>query len=225
MDLGKLTLIIPAKKEHESLPVVLKELIKFDLNIIVVMPCNDNLTFESIKNFDCIKVFQKNDGFGSAIIEGLSKSSTEFSCIFNADGSFDPKYLKEMLQILSNKNLDFIISSRYQNEGGSDDDTFITSLGNFFFTRLCNFLFNLKCTDVLYNYILGRTKSFNSLNLIQRDFTFCVEIILKAKINGFKYENFTSYERSRLKGTKKVNEFRDGMLILIYIIKKFLKIK
>ena len=36
-----LTLLIPAKKEKESLPVVLKEIKKFDCNIKVILEKND----------------------------------------------------------------------------------------------------------------------------------------------------------------------------------------
>ena len=45
-------------------------------------------------------LFQEQDGYGSAIIEGLLNSKTEYSCIINADGSMDPKYLNSMLENL-----------------------------------------------------------------------------------------------------------------------------
>ena len=34
----------------------------------------------------------------------------------------------------------------------------------------------------------------------------------------------TSYERKRLAGEKKVNEFHDGLKILLYMVKSFFKI-
>ena len=72
-----------------------------------------------------MKFDSKRRGFGNALIEGLNYSSTEYSCIFNADGSFDPKYLDEMLK--KNKdNYEFIFSTRYKKPGGSDDDTILT---------------------------------------------------------------------------------------------------
>jgi len=36
------------------------------------------------------------------------------------------------------------------------------------------------------------------------------------------YKEIPSYERKRIAGNKKVNEFRDGFKILIYMIKRFL---
>ena len=89
-----LTLIIPAKNESESLPIFLRELSNLDLNILVVLSKSDIKTIDSIKNFKTAEIlFQNSKGYGNAIIEGINKSVTEYSCIINADGSMDPKYL------------------------------------------------------------------------------------------------------------------------------------
>ena len=47
----KLTLIIPAKSESETLPIVLKELKKKKFNFIIVMDKSDIETINSIKKF------------------------------------------------------------------------------------------------------------------------------------------------------------------------------
>ena len=136
----------------------------------------------------------------------------------------DPLYLKQM-QILC-RNKDLIFGSRYQKPGGgSDDDDIITLIGNYFFTFLGNILFNLKITDILYTYILGKTSSFKKLNLKNSDFRICVELPIKAKLNKFEYSCTPSYERKRIGGKKKVNALKDGLLILTEIVKYFLRIK
>ena len=91
-------------------------------------------------------------------------------CIFNADGSFDPKYLKGMLAEISS-GYDFVFNSRYEGNGGSDDDTFLTYIGNRIFTFICNLFFKLNISDVLFNYAMGKTSAFNSLKLKRKDFT------------------------------------------------------
>ena len=48
----KLTLVIPAKNEPESLPKVLKELESIKVKIIIVIPADDYPTRQSIKNFN-----------------------------------------------------------------------------------------------------------------------------------------------------------------------------
>jgi glycosyltransferase involved in cell wall biosynthesis len=218
-----LTLVIPAKNEAESLPVVLNELKNIEVNKIVVLPEGDNLTLEAIKNFDVKIIYQKGKGFGNALKLGITSVDTKYFCIFNADGSFDPIYLNELRNILINGS-DFVFSSRYLKNGGSEDDTFLTFIGNKFFTTFCNLLFKLNISDVLYTYVMGSTKAYKSLNMIYDDFSFCVELPIKAKLKNYILTHSPSFERSRIAGVKKVNEFKDGFLILISIL-KLLKFK
>tara|TARA_B100000795_G_scaffold268544_1_gene255708 strand:- start:567 stop:1244 length:678 start_codon:yes stop_codon:yes gene_type:complete len=216
----KLTLVIPAKNESESLPKVLKELEYLKIKVIVVIPTDDYLTRQSIKNFDCKIIEEKNGkGYGCALRTGIEKVDTEFFCIFNADGSFDPSYLNNMYEALEKDNVDFIFCSRYEINGGSDDDTFLTYIGNKIFTFLCNILFRLNISDVLYTYVMGKSKKYKLLDLKSDDFSFCVELPIKAKFIGYILSSIPSYERSRIAGIKKVNEFRDGFLILISILR------
>ena len=136
------TLVIPAKFEADSLPVVLEELKKYSVKKIIVMPKNDTLTFKAIKKYNCKIIFQKQNGYGSALIQGILSVTTKYFCIFNADGAFHPKYLKSMRKALDKKN-HFVFNSRYEKKAGSDDDTILTYSGNQIFTFMCNFLFRL----------------------------------------------------------------------------------
>ena len=215
-----LTLVIPAKYEASTLPKVLDELEKFNVKKIITVPKYDKETLEAIKDYDCKIVHQNGEGFGNALIEGIFNVETKYLCIFNADGSFDPKYFNEMIVFLKNE-YDFVFNTRYEKNSGSDDDTFLTYIGNKFFTKLCKILFKLNISDVLFTYVMGKTDAFKKLNLKNNDFTFCIELPVKAKFNNFKSISSPSYERSRLSGKKKVNEFKDGFLILISIIKLF----
>ena len=220
-----LTLIIPAKKEVESLPVFLKEIENYKCKKFVVLQKEDLETKEAINKIKNIKIIeQMNNGFGNALIEGINSVRTKYCCIINADGAMNPKYLDKMRKLCKNK--DFVFATRYQKPGGgSDDDDSITFIGNYFFTIASNFLFNLKISDILFTYILGKTSSFKNLKLKNFDFRICVEIPIKAKFQNMNYTCLPSYERSRIGGKKKVNVLKDGFLILTEIVKYFLKIK
>ena len=87
--MNNLTLIIPAKKEKESLPQVLYELKEYKLNILVILEESDRETIESINNFDCKIIYQSKKGYGNALIEGINKVDTKYFCIFNAEGVMD----------------------------------------------------------------------------------------------------------------------------------------
>ena len=218
-----LTLIIPAKNESESLPVFLEEISSLKYKKLIVLEYGDKSTIKSIKNFSDVEIlYQKNKGYGSALIEGINFAKTQFFCIINADGSMNPKYIEQMLHLVKTNNLDFIFASRYNNDqSGSDDDNLITLVGNYIFTKIGNIFFSLRITDILFTYVLGKTNTFNNLNLNSKDFTLCVEFPIKATRKGCKLENISSYERNRIAGKKKVNAFVDGLLILTKMIKMF----
>ena len=216
-----LTLIIPAKYESESLPDVLRELKKFNYNIFVVLKDTDLETINSIKNFDIEIVYQKGTGYGNALIEGIKFCKTKYYCIFNADGSFNPNEIQSMMNRLNSNNNDFIFASRYEKNAGSEDDTFVTLVGNYIFSAIGKIFFNLGISDILYTFVIGNTIKTKELNLQSNDFRFCVELPIKAKKNNLTLDVFPSYERKRIAGKKKVNAIKDGSLILKKLIELY----
>jgi hypothetical protein len=75
----------------------------------------------------------------------------------------------------------------------------------------------------LYTFVLGKTKECQNLNLESQDFKFCVELPIKAKRNNLIMSTISSNERKRIAGKKKVKEFRDGLIILLYLLKLYFK--
>jgi glycosyltransferase involved in cell wall biosynthesis len=216
-----LTLLIPAKNEAESLPVVLNELQKYNYKIDIILHATDLETIQAIRKYDVNIVYQTSFGYGDALIHGIKYCKTKYFCIFNADGSFNPLEIKKMHKILQTKKLDFIFASRYQIGSGSEDDTIITLIGNYIFTYIGKIFFQLNITDILYTFIIGKTKQANILDLKQTDFSFCIELPIKAKRMNMKLGCIDSYERKRIAGKKKVNAFKDGYLILKHMIRLF----
>ena len=223
--MSDLTLIIPAKNENESLPKVLNELRNFNFKKDIILEASDKLTIEAIKNYNCKILYQDSKGYGDALSKGIKAVDTEFLCIFNADGSFNPKELDLMMNKLKNDKYDFVFASRYEKNCGSEDDTLITLTGNYIFTFLGKIFFKLEITDILYTFVMARTSCIKKLDLKAKDFSFCVELPIKAKRAGYKLCTSKSFERSRIAGKKKVSAFRDGLKILFSMIKLFFKVK
>jgi len=219
--MNELTLLIPAKNEAESLPIVLDELKKYNYKIEIILHVTDLDTIQAIKEYDVNIIYQENSGYGDALIQGIKQCKTKYFCIFNADGSFNPSEINQMFKTLQSKKLDFIFASRYQANSGSEDDTIITLVGNYIFTYIGKIFFKLTISDILYTFIVGKTEQANMLDLTQKNFSFCVELPIKAKKMKMQLGSINSYERKRIAGKKKVNAFIDGFLILKHMIKLF----
>ena len=181
---------------------------------MVVLEKTDYKTINSIKQFNCQIIYQENKGYGDALILGLENVRTEYFCIFNADGSFNPNEIMNMHTSLKKTDNDIIFASRYEKGASSEDDTIITLIGNYIFTFVGKIFFNLPITDILYTFLIGKTERVKKLDLKSKDFQFCVELPIKAQRRGYKIFSIKSHERTRIAGTKKVNALKDGFLIL-----------
>jgi|TARA_Y100000389_G_C17334004_1_gene449645 glycosyltransferase involved in cell wall biosynthesis len=219
--MNELTLVIPAKNEPESLPYVLMELEKLNLNFLIILEKTDYVTINSIERFKSNIIYQVEKGYGDAILLGINNVKTKYFSIFNADGSFDPYELEEMYNQIKRDSLDLLFASRYKKKAGSEDDTLVTLFGNKIFSLIGKIFFQLPISDILYTYVMGNTQKTLELNLKQKDFTLCVELPIKANRSYLKISDIPSNEKSRIGGIKKVNEIRDGFLILVHMVKLF----
>ncbi len=201
--MNNLTLIIPAKNEPECLPSVLNSLADLNCKIIVSLKEDDEQTINSIKKYN-IKIHKQNGiGYGNSLTEAINSCETDFFCIFNADGSFEKNDLNKMYNLMIDN--EFVYASRYLKNGGSEDDTVITYVGNKIFSILGRILFSLKINDILYTYVMGSVESFRKLNILSNDFRFCVEMPIKMAVSKMIYCSIPSYEKKRIAGKKKVN--------------------
>lgn len=216
-----ISLIIPAKNERLSLGEVLNELKDHKIvnEIIVIVDSAEDNSIPICREHKCKVVIQDEKGYGSAIIEGFKNASNEYGCIFNADYSFDPKYLI----IMSNKTNEnnFIFGSRYLENASSDDDDIITLVGNKCFSFFSQYFLKIKITDILYTYVLCDVSKFNDLKLKCKDFRLCVELPFKVSQKYKNYIDIPMHERARFAGKKNVNVLKDGFLILVELIKSF----
>ena len=222
--MSNLTLLIPAKREAESLPIFLNELKKYKFKKLVVVDKKDTDTIESIKDYSDIKIlYQEKLGYGNALIEGIKNIDTDLFCIINADGSMNPNELDNMLFEIEKNNFDVVFGSRYMKNADSEDDDYITLIGNYIFSFLGKVFFKLNINDILYTYVIGKTKLVKSLDLKNGDFKLCVELPIKVHNNKLRYTSVPSIERKRIAGKKKVSPLSDGLKILFGMINLFFK--
>ena len=217
-----ITIVILTKNEESTIEFVIKELKKLNFQSILVADAGStDSTLTIVKNYDIPYFIQKDIGYGAAILESLDKINTEYLSVIDADGSYDSNHISQMLEILKEKKLDFVLGSRYLGGNKSDDDTIIRLIGNKVFTMSCRFLFKLNITDILFHFPVCKTSKYKELGLRFKDFSICIEMPIMVKCKHFMFEEFFSRERERIAGVSKVNAFTDGFKILIKMIKLY----
>ena len=61
---------------------------------------------------------------------------------------------------------------------------------------------------------MGNTAKAKLLKLNMLDFSYCIELPIKAHKNQMQLKSVPSFERKRIAGKKKVNAIKDGFIIL-----------
>ena len=216
----RVSVVIPARNERESLPAMLKELKGFDVDeVIVVDGHSTDGTPDIVRAAGFQAITQDGRGYGAGVMTGMRVASGDLVTFMDADGSYDPEAIGRMRALIENGGYDVVFCSRYLPESGSDDDTFIRLAGNMIFTTLMRLMFGVKLSDALFFYALARKEIYTSTKWEYPDFALCVEIPIKLHQAGYKYTEIPSRERPRIGGDSKVNALTDGLSILWAMIK------
>lgn len=214
-----ITVVIPTKNERDCIGPVLEELPKDVVDEIIVVDANSaDGTADYVRELGYRVIQQPGKGYGDAVRTGLAAAASELVTFVDADGSYDPAALTEMLQGIQDGN-DFVFCSRYRPESGSDDDTLIRLIGNKLFTFLLRAIHGVRITDSLFLYMLGRKEALDKLDIRSDDFGYCIELPIRVHKAGLKYAEIPSRERPRLAGDSKVNAFTDGLTILKAVLR------
>jgi len=94
---------------------------------------------------------QSTPGFRQAYNEALPLCIGEVIITFSPDGNSIPEHIPLLVNEIK-KGYDMVIVSRYLGDAKSLDDTFLTGLGNRFFTKSINFFHNSNYTDAMGIY-------------------------------------------------------------------------
>lgn len=183
-----------------------------------------------------VEIFlQSKPGLRGGLSEFISTldSSVDYVLTFSPDGNCDPKTLEKFVNTLHvNPKARLVLGSRYGQDATSDDDDFITGIGNWVFTKLNNLLFRSNFTDVFSIYRAFDPKLISELGLNELDSYSRLEKMFSTRIP---WEPLMSYrvakykiewvdvpvgEPPRIGGERKLQVFRWGISFLFQLIRE-----
>ncbi len=234
MNFEKLSIIIPAYNESETIHLIIQKISKVALpnniakELIIVDDCSTDSTNFAIEN--CIsshpdleiKYFRhlENKGKGSALHTGISESTGEYLIIQDADLEYDPEEYNWLLKPVLDGHADVVYGSRFKGGNPHRILFFWHTLGNQFLTTLSNMFTNLNLSDMETCYKLFRSDMVKSLDLKEKRFGFEPEVTAKiSRIPSVRiYEvGISYYGRTYLEG-KKIN-WKDGVKAIYCIFR------
>ncbi len=234
MDVKKLSVIVPAYNEENTIQTILATLGKVKLlndivmEIIVVNDCSGDSTairiLEFINSNPEMNItalhHEINKGKGAALHTGIKNATGDYTIVQDADLEYAPEEFNLLLKPVIERDADVVYGSRFM--GGKPHRILFYwhSIGNRFLTSLSNILSNLNLTDMETCYKLVRTDIIKSIHLKEHRFGFEPELTQKlAKIKNIKiYEVGISYYGRTYAEGKKIS-WKDGIRAIYCIIR------
>jgi glycosyltransferase involved in cell wall biosynthesis len=226
-------LVMPTLNEIEGLRYVLPKIDRsLFKEIIVVDGHSTDGTPEFCREQGLTVVFQPKTGIPDAEEAGFKVVTADALILFTPDGNSLAEVLPAVCDKLS-EGYDIVVASRYAGGARSDDDDFLTALGNRMFTATVNFLFRARFTDVLVGFRAYTADSIRRMRLpemteeswFRRKFPLVNSWELAASIRAarlkLKVAEFPADEPKRIGGVRKLSIIRNGFGGLSQIIYDF----
>ncbi|MBI5614062.1 glycosyltransferase family 2 protein [Candidatus Gottesmanbacteria bacterium] len=218
------SILIPIYNEEKTISQTIDLVVKtqvpgYKKQIIVI---NDGSTDGTLKNlngwkdFVDIITYEKNQGKGHAIIEGLKNATGDIVLIQDADLEYSPKDYGTLLAPFEDPRVSVVYGSRFL--GAHLSTMFVYALGNKFVTFITNILFNTNITDMETGYKAFRRDALKNITLRSQRFEIEPEITVKLlKAGNQIYEVPISYFGRKFSEGKKLT-WRDGVSALGVLI-------
>ena len=218
----KISIIIPARNEQETLPRVLEDLYRvipsltgWSAEVIVVDDRSTDRTAEIARAAGARVIRNhRRPGKGAALRTGFEGASGEVFCMMDADYSHRPEDLPTFLEALG-PDAGLVIGSRVL--GGSEEYTHIRALGNVFLSAMLGLCTGRYLSDALNGYKLFRREVFTGYRYTSKSFEIEVEIIANTMRSGWRIVEVISHERARAGGEMKSRVIRHGFRFLFRI--------
>ncbi len=228
----KVTLLVPTLNEYESMTQVMPLIDKNWVDqILVVDGGSTDKTVEWSKAQGYDVYVQKAPGLRQAYREALEYVKGDVIITFSPDGNSLPDRILPLVDKMR-EGYDMVIVSRYLPPAKSQDDSFVTGFGNWFFTKLTNVLHAAHYTDAFVMFRAYKKKLLLDLHVLVDEEYKTPEKLFKTRIpiepllsiraarQGCKVGEIPGDEPARIAGIRKLQVFRWGAGFLYQILRE-----
>lgn len=193
----KISILIPAYNEEQSIQKVMLEIRSVDLTACgisekEIILINDGSTDKTVRMatsvIPAIKVVHhvKNQGKGAALTSGIPHVSGDIILIQDADLEYSPTLYPLLIRPIVNEGADIVYGSRFLHKRHPEKMRLSYFLANRFGAILTNLLNGTHLTDPMTCFKVFRKKTLEGIKLTCRGFGTDAELNAKVTKKGFK---------------------------------------
>ncbi len=228
MPTKRVTVLLPALNEEGSIRKVIGDIPidqlssrGYSTDIVVVDGHSTDLTLEIAAEMGAECLRQPNRGKGDAVRHAFKHFDGDYLFMLDADDTYPPHHILEMLPILEEGKADVIMGSRLGGNMASGSMSRINMLGNRILTGTANLFFSRdsKITDLCTGMwgFQGEVIQNLAAELDAAGFDIEAEMYIKTRKLGFTV-NEIPINYDRRDGPSKLGSIRDGARIFSRIL-------
>jgi glycosyltransferase involved in cell wall biosynthesis len=177
------TLLVPTLNEVDGMRVIMPRVRPEWVDQIVILDGGStDGTIEYARENGYFVHVQHERGIRQGYMEVLPYITGDVVLTFSPDGNSIPELIPDLVDKIA-EGYDMVIASRYLGGAKSEDDDFLTSFGNWFFTKTVNWLFRANYTDVMVIYRAYWTDLISILDLDKDESHRTPERLLRTRIS------------------------------------------
>jgi glycosyltransferase involved in cell wall biosynthesis len=205
----KICVLIPTYNNEQTLENVLRDVLSFTDQVIVVNDGSTDSTPDILRKFATVELvsYEENKGKGYALRQGFRRAvekGYDYAITIDSDGQHFAEDLPKFLQALDEHPSAIIIGARNMGQSSVPGKS---SFGN----KFSNFWFwvetGLTMQDTQSGFRLYPVKQLSTIKFITRKFEFEIEVLVRAAWSGFEIVHVPVRVFYAEKG-KRVSHFR-----------------
>lgn len=214
-----LSVVIPALNEQDGIVQIIERVRalhpalneqKVTLEIIVVDDGSQDRTALRAAQCADTRVIRHlvNRGYGAALKTGFRHASGELLAFIDADGTYPPEALPEMIRALDRENADLVVGSRMS--GAASEMPVMRRVGNFAFAHMLSVLSGVRVQDSASGMRLLKRDALRQLYPLPNGLNFTPAMTTRALNEELKIVEVPIAYAERI-GRSKLSVVRDGV--------------
>lgn len=214
----EVSLILPMYNEEDNVIITLNEVKKVlqtfeSYQIVAVDDGSSDRTLELLEEYAqenpelLVLTHPVNMGMGRALRTGFEKAEGDVIVTLDADLSYEPQYITQLIQELQEKQLDIVIGSQYMAGGETEDIPFIRLFVSKMANKIVGYALDKNISTVTGILRAYRREVLDSIEIEATGTEINPEILSKAIAIGFEVKEIPVKLKGRKLGESKI-QFR-----------------